>query len=97
MSWKEFLKPSKMKIIIVAFIFLFYNILGYLGYANGKFYNIIFIIFGLPLFVLEKLIPLTSVNINPLITFSLATITWLPYLYLVSCLIVWIYNKVKKK
>jgi len=55
------------------------------------------VIFGLPLFILEQLIPLESIDINPLIGFSLTTIVWLPYLYLISCAVVFFYNKLKPR
>jgi membrane-bound ClpP family serine protease len=97
MNWKEFLKPDWKKIILtiiilsIQFIFLLQVFLPY------NFLFMIWIIFGgYLLFILNALLCSSSENLcllGVIITFILSAIFW----YLFSCLIAWVYDKMKKK
>jgi len=93
MNWKEFLKLDWRKIgLIIYFMLLslFYQVSKdnriYMGFPLSYYYKEIF---DLPLF---DLLPpyLGQILIVPLL---LDIIFW----YLLSCLIFWVYDKVKKK
>jgi len=103
MNWKEFLKPEWKKVILV--IFLFVSSTGltrFLGdvhnvYRDNVVLNILDYIFMAPFILftpLDSLIPTVEI---------LAIIGWLEFIalifywYILSCLIIWIYNEVKKK
>jgi len=88
-NWKEFLKPDKKKIILMIIFllatFFFSNVC--MG-PGGIAYNLILA----PFYIYNKgtgIYSLCTWNFIPLL---LSFIYW----YLLSCLIVWIYKKIKK-
>jgi hypothetical protein len=92
MKWKEFLKPDKKKIVLTV-IFPVLTITIYISawlfgqmFKSGVLFVILinlFMIFAFPYFSIgSELVGLISSFI---------------YWYLLSCLIVWVYGKVKKK
>lgn len=89
MNWKEFLKPGRKKIVIV-FIFAFFN-LFFLFYSFFEYSStIIFNFLNIPALILK--LPLYFIEFGMLAWF-LDIIYW----YLLSCLIIWVYDMVKKK
>ena len=99
-NWKEFLKPSKMKVILTIILL----IIGWLRYfiSNAFFYWLSVVIsFPLIIFnlagpylsqILDVAVSTKSLPIVLLILIIAATI-FITYFYLLSCLIVWVYNK----
>ena len=96
MNLKQFLKPDWRKIVIFLVIFLLNLFLGIKSYS---FYSATETIYGYPLpfltVYIELLPPATVVNWN-FRNLIIHIIVWI-VLYLLSCLIIWIYEKVKKK
>ena len=113
MNWKEFLKPDKRKISVIIVLSIFVFLFFFYFYAESRgltFDNriIVALLFSGQLF----LVPITFVTSNILFpilessyghgtAFSIANIVQrvlIPiYVYLLSCLIIWIYDKLKKK
>jgi len=89
---KEFFKPDWKKIILVFILLTGIVIIIPIFYSCLGCYNTAI---GLPLFFYEQINwPLSERKTNFSISnFGIDIIFW----YLFSCLIVWIYNKVKKK
>jgi hypothetical protein len=86
MNWKEFLKPNKEKLSIVFIIFIV--LIASITYSEDAF----FLWFQYSLFFALLLQGVPS---------ALSTIIYwglhLFFFYVISCFIVWIYEKVKKK
>ena len=94
MNWKQFLKPDRKK-IIVFFVFVFI-ILLYLLF--GPIFPIVGdVLLSIPLFSLMCPVFGSSNSIFCLIQNILVIIIIPLYWYLLSCLIVWLYDKVRKK
>jgi hypothetical protein len=100
MNWKEFLKPSKKKIAI----FIVTIILSFL-YRTPPYDSLLIFtyILNLPILFLDYLSNifnifgnLPSEKFEILVTLIFFILTFF-YWYLLSCLIVWIYDKLKKK
>jgi len=93
---KEFLRPEWKKIVVFLPILLL-NLFS--GIKSYSFYSATETIYGDPLpfltIYIERLPPTTVVNWN-FRNLSIHIIVWIS-LYLFSCLIIWIYDKVKKK
>jgi len=101
MNWKEFFKATKSKIITtltlgVVALFLFYQLLlKSIGASLSIFSRILLIVFILPLAILSSLnIPMSGFSEVAFVFFFF--ILELVYLYLLSCLIIMIYNKLKR-
>lgn len=100
MDWKEFLKPEKKKIVILIVI-LFLSFL----YRSPPYDSLMILtyILNLPFFLVDSISKIFNIfgNLSNenfgklLILIFLALIFF--YWYLLSCLISWIYNKLKKK
>jgi len=96
MNWKGFLKPSKVKIILtiliaipsifVAFSLGLFPLLGPVYYFSGILSVLFFDLLG---FSTSGIIGI----LFAILSYLFAVFYW----YLLSCLIVWIYNKIKKK
>jgi hypothetical protein len=101
MDWKEFLKPTWKKVILTIFLILF----GIFGSSfiplsielPGRSVPVSFVILFWPSFIFnpcsrnEYMFPFCEIVG---IGYFIAPVI---YLYLLSCFIIWIYNKVKKK
>jgi len=100
MNWKEFLKPNKIKSLLTI-LFLVLLVLSIFVFARITVYSIILFILLAPHSTLllyqygaeGSTLGLTVEPILVIMTYAVDVI----YLYLLSCLIVWIYEKVKKK
>jgi len=91
MNVKEFLKPTKEKIILsVATILVLFFSAPYI--INENILAIIYI----PIIASGFLLATCAGDVCSG-SVELSTITTIIYAYFISCLIVWIYNKVKKK
>lgn len=89
MNWKEFLKPDLRKIVVFIILFISSSFI----YFNTDFY---FLGFPMSFYVRTPCFGLTCPGW--IWGFSLQyLLVDLVIWYLVSCLIVWIYDKVKKK
>ena len=99
MNLKEFLKPNWKKVLltIIFAIFSFWFLYNYTGIGGPRYEpNLLFTIVALIAAFLN--LPLLIPNYNPLYeTAIFYFILDLIYWYLLSCLIIWIYDKVKKK
>ncbi len=103
MRWKEFFKPTKWKIFMIFIIFLFSLVLFFIavrlnggleGDMMGAPGHLIMYVLGaiyLPFAVYIRLIPELS---SYLLLYVIWGITLL-YLYLLSCIVFFIYNKPK--
>jgi len=96
MKWKEFLKPTRFKLIIFALIFAYgiYSLFLFIGcfgpctpIGMAQKYNLEFILVW-PFFLY-----LSSSSL----IFILRLISTFLWWYFISCEITWIYNRVKKK
>ena len=85
MKLKQFLKPDWRKIVIFA-ILLFITYIGLysVGLGTFSFSQLIFFI----------IIPFAFFNLP--FSFPVFLLFWFVYQYLLSCLIVWIYDKFRK-
>jgi len=92
MSWKEFLKPDWRKIVITIGFFIVSSFTGYLyvklSYSSWLM-NLGKVLYFPSFFILE-ILNLRNTPNGVLYFFNF--IFW----YLLSCFIVWIYNKVRK-
>jgi hypothetical protein len=94
----RFLKPEKRKILIfVSFIPLLYlcsYLSGYLPNTFDECWRYILLLPTAPLFLRIYLSPLKDIPLAyPVLPLLLLVFYW----YLLSCLIIWLYNKVKGK
>ena len=100
---KEFLKPKKSKIILFFILLLIAFLTGFFSTAFGK-------MCGLGVECQQPFIHDASIFVFSILTFILNWIGHLSYfiliigiilnliyLYILSCLIIYIYNKIKKK
>ena len=106
MNWKEFLKPDLEKIIIhlILFIFLFLSFLSSLCMqlsvrCDPIFYTLVFplgyvgVIVSLtllPFFIIMDFLNIPFPELVSLIVLAIES-------YILSCLIIWIYDKARKK
>jgi len=108
MNWKKFLKPTKVKIIITLAIFLilYSSTLIYIYAPISVFYRVLTLnkieVIGNFHIVLNYIInPSYPAFQNISIGYFILDLVYLPllflYWYVISCFIVWICNKVKKK
>jgi uncharacterized membrane protein AbrB (regulator of aidB expression) len=103
MKWKELLKPDWGKILITILITLMFSILVInvfgINYDNLKIPTLVdfvgFIIFIVILAWPLSLLP-STMNTQTLFL-PLGMFLLILYWYFLSCMIIWIYNKVKKK
>ena len=102
MNWKEFFKPTKIKVIFIVTIGLLtiFSRFSISLIQGGDVYsaldNLPLIIFTTPAFLYARYANTDfgpRLVSNPIIYFIITLIYW----YFLSCLLVWIYNKVKKK
>jgi hypothetical protein len=98
MSLKEFLKPDWRKIVLTIVLFL----IGiFSAIFTNSFYSIIPTVFLWPIAFLCSHPPAPEGEFptyGPCILGGLiGLIIDIFYLYLISCLIIWVYNRVKKK
>lgn len=107
MNWKDFFKPTKMKIIVsialVAIIILISFNLSQMGGGNKEFRNIL----SIPLSSIEYVKTYCGISpyveCTPGISFVVdyykltAFIIDILFWYLISCTIIYTYKKVKKK
>jgi len=105
MRVKQFLKPDWKKIsAFVIFLILYligvFYVFVFMEYVPKPSWLLVFDVFmmilALPMYIFQILFPVMEFEIGILIiivAYSLLIIYW----YLLSCLIVWIYDKVKKK
>ena len=87
MNWKEFLKPDLRKIVLT---FVFISIAIYFASIIAPIEGIgkiLAFIFLFPIYVDVRLLSLGSVTL-------IVEVFWL---YVLSCLIIWIYDKMKKR
>lgn len=91
-NWKEFFKPTKIKIIlfIILLIVSFLNLVG--GVCTASIPAICFYGIGFPFVVNITLTGYSITNIG-IIELIVDIIFW----YLISCLMIFAYNKTKKK
>lgn len=101
MNWKEFFKPTKWKIILMCFLFL--CDLSYLFHAiwissfNFPFYETIYYL-TIPFAIIGLIfLPIKFILYNFLNMLIFHLVLTIAFAYSISCLIIWIYNKVKKK
>jgi|SRR3972149_7653319 len=103
MNWKEFLKPDMKKIILFLVLFslsYFFGVSSYHGILQvvGVCYNPIL---WLPLAIVGGSCIFSSggdlISIINQFPYSLGILATLLYWYFLSCLIVWIYNNIRKK
>jgi signal transduction histidine kinase len=101
MKIKQFIKPNskKINVLLILFIILFILSIIFWNVADIHFNksiellgNILTGIFILPAYVF----PWQS-NLNIILLFAIYLFFEILYLYLLSCFIVWIFDKVKKK
>lgn len=88
MNWKEFLKPDRRKIVIFVILSLLFSF-SFLPFS--LFVVGVSTYIGFPLTIYYF-----SIRTGPIFSFEnliLDIIVW----YLLSCLIIWIYDKVKKR
>lgn len=93
MNWKEFLKPDWRKIVIFVILFVMLIIIAnlYPPKLIPSWLENLNIIFYFPDFFIFEILKLSISTV--IFLFILDLIYW----YLLSCLIVWVYDKVKKK
>lgn len=103
-NWKGFLKPTKIKVILTIILL----IIGWLRYfISNIFFYWLSVIISFPLVVfnlvgpflnqiLDVAVSTKSLPIVLLVLIIAATI-FIIYFYLLSCLMVWIYERVRKK
>jgi len=96
MKIKQFLKPDWRKIIIFVVLFIIFSFLMnntfYIEDKGFPFVYLDFPVYGPAMLLNETLVDYRA-PIFSLINFILDIIFW----YLFSCLIIWIYDKMKKK
>lgn len=108
MSLKKFLKPDKRKILIFLVIIIVSLITGFLGACFGghgpcyifpwSYISLVFFSIGTIFTHIGDLFWNEQENIVFIYIFSyMGIILNILYWYILSCLIVWIYDKVKKK
>ena len=96
MNWKEFFKPNKEKIIVSI-------IVGLLLYFAAPYTIQKNILGGIYIPILIPIILLMGITcggdfcVGGSFEYGLLVILGIIYTYLLSCLIVWVYDKVKKK
>jgi len=91
MNWKEFLKPDWRKLIITIII----GFIGFLSYIiMTRYIHIIQLILFLPIFFIVSIIP--EEIFIPLFILNSLWLLSIPYWYLISCFMIWIYNEKKK-
>jgi len=102
MDWKEFLKPDWRKIVLTVIIFL---LITFLPLLLGFCAPISTLVGGKQcLLVIQPLfmfLPSGSISYKPIATglYFVPSLYWILdiiFYYLLSCLIVWIYDKLKK-
>jgi len=86
MNWKEFLKPDLKKVIT-------FIIIAVLGISYIFLFRVLA---GLSILDLPSVL-IFGVLIENYYEFGRAILVNVLYWYVLSCLIIWIYNKVKKK
>ena len=107
MNFKKFIRPTKWKVIlaiiflviILFFVYLITTIHVYIppGAKDPFLSNPIFQVVALPSLILIATITSTEIHlINPIISLIVITVLQLAYTYILSCLIVWIVNKIKE-
>jgi hypothetical protein len=94
MNWKEFLKPDWRKIVLMLLIPSLGSISFFLSWILGGFFK--------SRILFEILIALTfylgyPFSIGSVFGYLVGLIFGSIFYYLISCLIVWIYNKIKKR
>ena len=94
MNWKEFLKPDLRKIVITIILFIpSFFIVFFMCFPQGNF---ICDIFRLQFLILVPIFVILDLS-QSLFVLVLQIISDIIFLYLLSCLIVWVYDKYKKK
>jgi preprotein translocase subunit SecE len=93
MNWKEFLKPDWRKIVLT--IILFTIVTGLKWYLFDTCLGCYNTYFGVPLAFYEKIVWPRENEMTNFLIFNL--IVDIIFWYLLSCLIVWIYDKFRKK
>jgi len=103
MNWKKFLKPDWRKIILSIIIFL----LGFLPRIYFPLHQLSWVLLGItwwPVYVAQLSGLLKGLYLKPpifdpiaLLIFIVAILITPIFWYFLSCLIVWIHDKVKKK
>jgi hypothetical protein len=91
MNWKQFLKPDLRKIVLFIILMTIGMYLTFTAYVRPPIdnpMNVLQPLFDLPSFIVVMM----EIDIIPL-NYLLSFIYW----YLLSCLIVWVYDKYKKK
>ncbi len=106
MNWKQFLKPNRKKIVIVIFItlWLFWSYLNGGESYTGPTFLIHFLLIGvyqLAIFVFPWMILVYKTGLTTDIPmwarFIIIILGSFIYSYILSCLIVWVYDNIKKK
>ena len=92
MNWKGFLKPDKRKIVVLIIILLFISLDILFGHITGIIGDILLKIPFFTLFCPSFGISSIFCLIQNIIAIIIIPIYW----YLLSCLIVWIYDKIRK-
>jgi len=96
MDWKEFLKPTKEKIVVSIIV----GLLLYFAAPYTIQKNILGFIY-IPILILPILLLGITCGgdfcVGGLLEYGLLVIVGIIYTYLISCFIVWIYDKVKKR
>ena len=103
-DWKQFLKPNWFKVLLTIFIGVFmfgflFTVASFLSVSSATFESItkfLFAIFLFPLILCSLSIgppPTTSQSILCFISLILILVYW----YLISCLILWLWNKRSSK
>jgi hypothetical protein len=94
MNWKKFLKPDKRKITIAIAIYIIIFFLGQSQYPLSLVSTILmlpfFILFTGGMYYIQNYILYVLFLILLIMIFAI-------YLYIISCFIIWIFDKLKKK
>ena len=105
MNWKEFFWPYKNKIKVFVIPLIPIIFFGFTTYWHLCFFEYVsesvcspiiapFIIFSPTGFIISYFVPSCALSD---LCWYLASFIFYPVWYLLSCLIIWIYDKVKKK
>ena len=108
-SWKEFFKPTKWKIFMIFIIIFFSIVLFFITlYLNGgmegdtmgvlgHILSFVLLLIIYPPLMLGSFIAKHFENVSFVLGYILISGTLLLYLYLLSCVIIFIHNKLKPK
>ncbi len=102
MNFKQFLKPNWRKIVVFfCIIFFVTTITSILPHMENNPYTFIFIFILIPGTITSVIGHFNVLGMDNLVVSSLINSTVLLidilWFYILSCLIIWIYDKVKKK